>query len=661
MTQFLSRRRLKFTLCKIVALLVLSAVVLSAQSMKSYQAEDADLYKAKTETEHSGFSGNGYVNFNNESGSYIEFTVFMVDTGTQTVYIRYANGATSARPMEVAIDSNPLDGMPAFIPTDAWTNWVMDSIEVFLVSGANKIRFTSSTSDSGPNIDKIDVTGTPGIAQYTIEIDVIGAGTVESTPSETVFEEGATVELHAIPDSGWQFLEWWGDTSGTTNSLSIVMNSNKQITAVFISEFDISYQFENSPIGFASLDTLGQKCTYGGEGGDTIIVETGEELFQILDVRRDPRFDQNFPPLVLLINGMLTWTTEEMMDLKENYDLTILGNGNYAIIEGFGLNIFRSHNIIIRNIEFRDSPDDCINITDSLSHHIWIDHCTFSDSPDIDPGGNRHDGLLDIKHGASFITVSWKHFYNHQKTALLGHSDGNADEDIGRLKVTYHHNWWDNTGSRHPRIRFGEVHVFNNFYDNSEGNMGYGIASTMEADVVVEANYFRNVGHPIHVGYGDSEEGDAVEINNIYENCGEPETRGTAFNPSDYYEYQPDDPAVLPTLLINLCGVGKMGEPVQNIVEKSPESLPNNYILTQNYPNPFNPVTSITYRIPASGWINLNVYDLAGRNVARLLNEYKVAGGYSLKFDASDLSSGIYVYRLEAEGHSLARKMILMK
>jgi len=360
-----------------------------------------------------------------------------------------------------------------------------------------------------------------------------------------------------------------------------------------------------------------------------------------------------------------------MMDLKENYDLTLIGDDNYAIIEGFGLNLFRSHNIIIRNIEFRNAPDDCINVTDPLSHHIWIDHCTFSDTPDDDPNGSRHDGLLDIKHGASFVTVSWNHFYNHAKTALLGHSDSNGEEDIGRLKVSYHHNWWENTGSRHPRTRFGEVHVFNNFYDNSEGKMLYGIGVTCYAQVFVEANYFENVATPVLISQvNDDEEvlsgnpeGYIMALDNYTVNSGTivENLESYAFDPSDYYTYQPDNPAILPSLLMNFSGAGKMSEPITTFANKSPKSRPIDYILNQNYPNPFNPTTSISFQIPKSGWICLNVYDMAGRNVAQLLNEFKVAGEYSLKFDASYLPSGIYIYRLESEQQSLARKMILMK
>ena len=70
---------------------------------------------------------------------------------------------------------------------------------------------------------------------------------------------------------------------------------------------------------------------------------------------------------------------------------------------------------------------------------------------------------------------------------LLGHSDDNAGEDAGNLRVTYHHNWFDGSGTRHPRVRFGNpVHVYNNYYNGNE----YGVASTMNAGVLIEGNYF---------------------------------------------------------------------------------------------------------------------------------------------------------------------------
>ena len=89
--------------------------------------------------------------------------------------------------------------------------------------------------------------------------------------------------------------------------------------------------------------------------------------------------------------------------------------------------------------------------------------------------------------------------------------------------------------------------------------------------------------------------------------------------------------------------------------------LPETIILHQNYPNPFNPSTVIQYEIPRASQIKLEVYDLLGRKVAELENGIKAAGTYQVQFDASQLSSGIYVYRLESEKSVISKKMLLIK
>jgi hypothetical protein len=177
------------------------------------------------------------------------------------------------------------------------------------------------------------------------------------------------------------------------------------------------------------------------------------------------------------------------------------------------------------------------------THHIWVDHCDFT---------KAEDGLFDITRQSSFITISWNKFYEHSKTMLIGHSDAETG-DVGHLKTTIHHNFFNATEQRHPRVRFGEVHVFNNYFLS---NNLYGVASTMDAKVVVEGNYFENVPHPTHSGYQESGPGDLVERNNAYINSGTPETRGTAFDPKAAYPYVVENPMTLPALLRSKAGAG---------------------------------------------------------------------------------------------------------
>jgi hypothetical protein len=89
--------------------------------------------------------------------------------------------------------------------------------------------------------------------------------------------------------------------------------------------------------------------------------------------------------------------------------------------------------------------------------------------------------------------------------------------------------------------------------------------------------------------------------------------------------------------------------------------IPKEYKLSQNYPNPFNPVTKINYALPNSGFVTLKVYDMLGREVVKLISENKVAGNYSVDFNASNLTSGVYFYRLEVNGFIDTKKMLLIK
>ncbi|MBK7378892.1 MAG: T9SS type A sorting domain-containing protein [Ignavibacteriales bacterium] len=85
------------------------------------------------------------------------------------------------------------------------------------------------------------------------------------------------------------------------------------------------------------------------------------------------------------------------------------------------------------------------------------------------------------------------------------------------------------------------------------------------------------------------------------------------------------------------------------------------YSLSNNYPNPFNPSTKINYRIGNESLVQLKVYDVLGNEVARLVDEYKVSGSYEIEFNASQLSSGIYFYKLRAGGFVETKKMILLR
>ena len=96
-------------------------------------------------------------------------------------------------------------------------------------------------------------------------------------------------------------------------------------------------------------------------------------------------------------------------------------------------------------------------------------------------------------------------------------------------------------------------------------------------------------------------------------------------------------------------------------IEKTNDRIPKVFSLSQNYPNPFNPTTQIKYSVPFSGTISLKVYNILGVEVATLFEGVRQAGNYSVSFNANSFSSGVYFYRLNANGYSETRKLMLLK
>jgi pectate lyase len=215
--------------------------------------------------------------------------------------------------------------------------------------------------------------------------------------------------------------------------------------------------------------------------------------------------------------------------------------------------------VIVRNMRISkvlasNGNGDAIHIDSSTN--LWLDHNDLSSDTSHDE--DYYDGLLDITHGADYITVSWNILHDHIKCSLVGHSDSNASEDTGHLRVTYHHNEFSNCAERNPRVRFGNpVHVFNNYYVNTQAfDYSYGIASTDNAGVLVESNYFENITDPTHLGEGDSSAGSIVARNNYEVNSGTILTGGSVA--SIPYSYSVDPAASVKSIVTAGAGTGKI-------------------------------------------------------------------------------------------------------
>lgn len=223
---------------------------------------------------------------------------------------------------------------------------------------------------------------------------------------------------------------------------------------------------------------------------------------------------------------------------------SILGASPNAGFNHGGLFVRDQRNVIIRGLRlsFPRAPNDCVEI--QRSTNVWVDHNElFSD---LNNGAGFYDGLIDINHGSDFVTVSWNRFHNHFRVSLIGHSDNNVDVDRGRLRVTLHHNYFLNVGSRLPSLRFGTAHIFNNLYENVPTST---INSRMGAQCLVENSVFINARRTIITNLDSREDGFANERNNVF---GDESMRGPFITQvgtftSPPYPYTLDTVANVPT------------------------------------------------------------------------------------------------------------------
>ncbi|GID92532.1 polysaccharide lyase family 1 protein [Amorphoplanes digitatis] len=194
-------------------------------------------------------------------------------------------------------------------------------------------------------------------------------------------------------------------------------------------------------------------------------------------------------------------------------DTTIIGI-NGARIEHGSLILANVANVIVRNIEFTDAADcfpawdptdgaagnwnslyDLVSLTGATN--VWLDHNTFSDGNNHDADQpvrlgrpyQVHDGASDIIRGSDLVTVSYNDYYDHDKTMLIGSTD-TPGVDVGKLRVTVHHNRFGNVIQRAPRVRFGQVDVYNNAYRATDEEYGYSLGVGVESSIYAENNHF---------------------------------------------------------------------------------------------------------------------------------------------------------------------------
>ncbi|WP_202701594.1 T9SS type A sorting domain-containing protein [Flavobacterium sp. UGB4466] len=172
--------------------------------------------------------------------------------------------------------------------------------------------------------------------------------------------------------------------------------------------------------------------------------------------------------------------------------LTIEGIGNDAVANGWGIRLKSASNIEVSNLGLMNcnsTAGDNVGMQQD-NDHVWVHNCDlFYGNAGSDADQIKGDGALDNK-TSTYITLSYNHFWDNGKASLLGLSEGTTSG----LYITYHHNWFDHSDSRHPRVRYYSAHIYNNYFD---GVAKYGSGSTLGSSLFIEGNYFRNSKHPM--------------------------------------------------------------------------------------------------------------------------------------------------------------------
>lgn len=238
-------------------------------------------------------------------------------------------------------------------------------------------------------------------------------------------------------------------------------------------------------VGFASIAGDGVATTTGG--GDTPAVRPTSAA-ELIAYASDAR-----PRVIELTRSF------EVPELVIASNKTLIGIGPDVTLDG-GLRLRAKtgsvHNVIVKNLRVNGASSrvdgDAIQLFDA--HHVWLDHVEVYDAA---------DGNLDIVHGSSFVTVSWSKFRysaaapdpEHTFATLIGHADDNGPQDSGRLDVSFHHNYWaEGVTERMPRVRFGRVHSFNDYFA-ARGNH-YCIRAGRGGRVLIENSHFEGVNSP---------------------------------------------------------------------------------------------------------------------------------------------------------------------
>ena len=355
------------------------------------------------------------------------------------------------------------------------------------------------------------------------------AGSVESTVTDSNIAEGTSVTLTAKPNSSWKF-DCWSDGS-KENPHKVTVTKNTIMFAHFI---PTDYTASSDLIGYATITTdSGDGYTISGGAGasseNTITISSYAELVAKKDILSSDE------PKIITISGTISTKDNSNPLLSEKYTIgsnsTIYGDtANQGRLQNIEF-IVEGENVIIRNMMFgeviswdgytKSGADDALSLNGAT--HVWVDHCEFqSHLTPQDLNGNEitssstgiagsyystdekwkkdfYDGLLDIKNGSSWITISNCYFHDHYKACLCASGDNGPDKNTttgatdSDMRVTFYHNYWKNINARMPLFRYGTGHIYSCYFDaGSQSDSASCINARAGSKLYIEGNNFAN-------------------------------------------------------------------------------------------------------------------------------------------------------------------------
>jgi pectate lyase len=512
-----------------------------------FSAVDGLILPRQGATSITGYTGTGFADGDPGIGTAISWSVNAETAGARSLVWRYAFGGAAENTRDARLLVNGSEVLDAFVfpYTTTWNAWQETSpFEFDFAAGPNFIQLLALGSSGLANFDYLAIHGegiSPASPSFTLsaEANEPDAGSVTIDPELDFYPEGTEVTLSAEAAGGYFFQSYTGDRTSADAAFTFRVEANTRIVARFLPE---GAEQDPALVGYATVqdDDGTPYLVTGGSLGETVTATTLEELAAYLESE---------PPLVVEFSGEF----QGVDAIHVASDKTLRGVGDSAHLVGVELAVENQRNVVIQNVavshvvaEGSGTSNDAIVL--SGAKNVWIDHCELYS--DLLNGKDHYDGLLEIKNGAAFITVSHTSFHDHYKVSLVSSGDEQVGDTV--IRATYHHNYFYNCGSRLPSIRFGKAHLFNNFYLDNTG--GSAVNSRMGAVVKVEANYFRNTDDPI--GWFEGPEAGTWDVaNNVFEMCTGSQPTESTGSLTVPYDYTLDDPFELPTTIPASAGV----------------------------------------------------------------------------------------------------------